>query len=102
MAKIFSFSPAPELRALDDDSSMALEGRAVVFEQPTVLYEIDGIQYKEIIDSRALDQTDLSDVVLRYNHAEGFTVLARTRNRSLELEKRPDGLYFRAELQPEI
>lgn len=102
MAKIFSFSPAPELRALDDNNNMTLEGQAIVFEQPTVLYEIDGIQYKEIIDSRALDRTDLSDVVLRYNHAEGFTVLARTRNRSLELEKRPDGLYFRAELQPEI
>lgn len=100
--KIFGFSPAPELRALDDNNTMTLEGRAVVFEQPTVLYEIDGIQYKEVIDSRALDRTDLSDVVLRYNHAEGFTVLARTRNRSLKLEKRQDGLYFRAELQPEI
>ncbi len=67
-----------------------------------MLWEYDGIQYKEVIDSHALDRTDFSDVVLRYNHAEGFTVLARTRNRSLELEKRPDGLYFRAELQPEI
>ena len=102
MAKIFSFSPAPELRALGGNNGMTLEGRAIVFEQPTVLYEIDGIQYKEVIDARALDRTDLSDVVLRYNHAEGFTVLARTRNRSLELEKRPDGLYFWAELQPEI
>ena len=100
--KIFGFSPAYELRASNDGNKLALEGLAVVFEQPTVLYEIDGIQYKEVIDSRALDRTDLSDVVLRYNHAEGFTVLARTRNRSLELEKRPDGLYFRAELQPEI
>jgi len=100
--KIFGFSLAPELRALGDNNGMTLEGRAIVFEQPTVLYEIDGIQYKEVIDSRALDRTDLSDVVLRYNHAEGFTVLARTRNRSLELDKRPDGLYFRAELQPEI
>jgi len=100
--KIFGFSPALELRALDDNDKMTLEGRAIVFEQPTVLWEYDGIQYKEIIDARALDRTDLSDVVLRYNHAEGFTVLARTRNRSLELVKRPDGLYFRAELQPEI
>ena len=102
MAKIFSFSPAPELRALGGNNGMTLEGRAIVLEQPTVLYEIDGIQYKEVIDARALDRTDLSDVVLRYNHAEGFTVLARTRNRSLELEKRPDGLYFRAGLQPGI
>ena len=100
--KIFGFSPAYELRAASDGDKLALEGRAIVFEQPTVLYEIDGIQYKEVIDSHALDRTDLSDVVMRYNHAEGFTVLARTRNRSLELDKRPDGLYFRAELQPEI
>ena len=100
--KIFGFSPAYELRAAGDDNNLALEGRAIVFEQPTVLWEYDGIQYKEVIDSHALDRTDFSDVVLRYNHAEGFTVLARTRNRSLELVKRPDGLYFRAELQPEI
>lgn len=100
--KIFGFSPAFEIRTASDGNKLALEGRAIVFEQPTVLWEYDGIQYKEIIDSHALDQTDLSDVVLRYNHAEGFTVLARTRNRSMSLEKRPDGLYFRAELQPEI
>ncbi len=100
--KIFGLSPAFEIRTASDGNKLALEGRAIVFEQPTVLWEYDGIQYKEVIDSRALDRTDLSDVVLRYNHAEGFTVLARTRNRSLELEKRPDGLYFRAELQPDI
>ena len=92
-----------EVRAAEATSgTMSLTGRAVVFNQPTVLYEYDGIEYKEIIEPSALDQTDLSDVVLRYNHEQGFTVLARTRNRSLELEKRLDGLYMVAELQPDI
>ena len=99
--KIFGFSPV-EIRTSNDNSKMTLEGRAIVFNQPTVLYEYDGIEYKEIIEPSALDQTDLSDVVLRYNHEQGFTVLARTRNRSLELEKRLDGLYMVAELQPDI
>lgn len=100
--KIFGFSPAFELRTSSDGNKLALEGRAIVFNQPTVIWEYDGIQYKEIIDSGALDRADLSDVVLRYNHEQGFTVLARTRNKSLALEMKVDGLYFRAELQPEI
>lgn len=81
---------------------MKLEGLAVVFDRPTTLFEHDGIQYKEIIDSRALDATDVSDVVLRYNHEGSFVVLARTRNNSLKLEKRPDGLYMEATLNSEI
>ena len=44
--KIFGFSPAYELRASSDGNKLALEGRAIVFEQPTVLYEIDGIQFE--------------------------------------------------------
>ena len=99
--KIFGFSPV-EIRTSNDNSKMTLEGRAIVFNQPTVLYEYDGIEYKEIIEPSALDQTDLSDVVLRYNHSEGFTVLARTRNGSLRLTKRTDGLYMIAELQENI
>ena len=100
--KQYSFSS--ELRAAQDtgDNGMILEGKAITFDSPTVLYEIAGVQYKEVINNRALDHTDLSDVVLRYNHTGTFTVLARTRNKSLELIKQPDGLYIRAKLQPDI
>lgn len=98
--KIYGFSS--ELRAAGDNEQMVLEGRAIVFNTPTVIYEYDGIQYKEVIDSRALDTTDLTDVVCRYNHNGEYVVLARTRNKSLVLDKRLDGLYMRATLQPDI
>ena len=35
--KIFGFSPAFELRTSSDGNKLALEGRAIVFNQPTVL-----------------------------------------------------------------
>lgn len=97
--KQYGFSS--ELRA-SGDTGMVLEGRAIVFNVPTVLYEMGGIKYQEIISNRALDNTDLTDVVLRYNHSGEYTILARTRNKSLQLEKRLDGLYMKANLQPDI
>ncbi|NLN48635.1 MAG: HK97 family phage prohead protease [Clostridiales bacterium] len=98
--KIYGFSN--EIRAVGEENKMVLEGRAIVFNQPIVLYEFDGIKYKEIIAETALDKVDLSDIVLRYNHNGEYIVLARTRNRSLALEKKLDGLYFKATLQDNI
>lgn len=86
----------------NDRGKLVLEGYAVVYDTPTVIFTFEGQEYKEIIDSRALDKTDLSDCVLRYNHADTFTILARTRNGSLELIKRNDGLHMRATLQSDI
>jgi len=94
-----------EYRASTDNTEqngMIVEGRVIVFDQPTVLYEYDGIQYKEVISRTALDGVDLSDVVMRYNHMSSPIVLARTRNKSLQLEKKNDGLYFRAQLQNDM
>ena len=75
-----------------------IAGRAVVFEQRTVLYKDPktGYEYGEIIDRHALDGADLSDVILRYDH-EG-RVLARTRNGSLKLSIDNRGLYIEADL----
>ena len=73
-----------------------MEGRAVVFEQPTVLFEIDGIKYYEVIDRNAFNNANMKDVVFVENH-EG-TPGARTRNNTLQLEIRDDGLYSRADL----
>lgn len=58
-------------------------GEAIVFDQATVLYEFDGVEYKEVIDRKALDGADIKDVCLKYNH-EG-PALARVRNKSLTL-----------------
>lgn len=87
-----------EIRKMDvegEENKMILEGKAVAFNSPETYYG-----ETEIIDPHALDNCDMSDVVLRYNHNDNQYTLARTRNHSLELELREDGLYFKAELIP--
>ncbi|MEC0266703.1 HK97 family phage prohead protease [Paenibacillus anseongense] len=74
-----------------------IEGYAAVFNSPTVLYTRSGVDHKEIIDSRAFDGADMSDVVLNQNH-EG-EALASTANKTLELKVDNKGLFVRARLE---
>ena len=87
----------PEIRKveIDDEEKMHIEGKAVAFNSPETYYG-----ETEIIDEHALDEADMSDVVLRYNHNDTQYTLARTRNKSLLLDIRDDGLYFEADLIP--
>lgn len=83
-----------EIRKLDDEKEeMHIEGKAVAFNSPETYYG-----ETEVIDPHALDEADMSDVVLRYNHNDSQYTLARTRNNSLKLEVKDDGLYFEADL----
>ena len=77
---------------------MVVEGTAAVFEKPTVLYEINGVEYKEVVDRHALDNADFSDCCLKYNHENAVPVLARTRNGSLKTNIDNVGLKYRAKL----
>lgn len=79
-----------------EDEKMEIKGYAVVFNSP------ETYGYTEIISEKALDDADMSDVVLRYNHNDSFMVLARTRNNSLKLEKDEKGLFMNATLQDNI
>lgn len=79
-------------------NEMYVEGYAIVFNQKTMLYEHDGIKYYEIIDSRALDNADMSDVSLKYNHSNEVMIAAATRNGSLNLIKDSNGLRIVARL----
>ena len=83
---------------ITEENQMIVEGRAVVFNQPTVLFKMDGIEYYEVIEPEALDEADMRDVVFRYNHNDNLFVMARTRGGSLELAKDADGLLMRAKL----
>lgn len=85
-----------QFRAIDNEEKMQIEGYAVVFNSP------ETYGYTEIIDEHALDETDMSDVVLRYNHNDSFMVLARTRNKSLNLNVDEKGLMIDATLQDNI
>ena len=83
-----------EVRLAETD--MRVEGYAAVFDQETVMYEFDGIQYKEKIDRDAFSKTQMADVVMNYNH-QGKPV-ARTKNKTLELKLDDVGLYISADL----
>lgn len=76
---------ATEVRSAGD--SNRVEGIAVVFNR-----EADLGWFTEEIDSHAFDNTDMSDVVLNFNHDNSY-LLAGTRNGSLQLEVREDGLF---------
>lgn len=84
-----------EVRALEDNEKqeMIVEGYAVVFNQITDLGWC-----KEIIDRNAFNGADMKDCVLKYNHNDSFLILARTRNKSLELSIDDHGLKIRAKL----
>lgn len=83
-----------EIRAADD--GLIVEGYAATFDQETVMYEYDGIQYKEVIDRNAFLTAQMADVVMNYNH-QGKPV-ARTKNQTLQLNSDATGLYIRADL----
>lgn len=83
-----------ELRAAEETESekMIVEGYAIVFDEPTDLGFI------EVIDKGALDDCDMSDVCMKYNHEDTTLVMARTRNKSLQLKVDDHGLHVHAEL----
>lgn len=88
-----------EARSADAEGGgeeMYVEGYALTFNEPTTLWEYDGIEYKEQIDARAFADADMSDVIFNYNH--GGKVVARTRNHTLTLTVDNRGLFVRARL----
>ena len=78
------------------ESDMRVQGVPVVFNRETVLYRIDGMECKEVIDARAFDGVDLTDIVLNIDH-EGKPA-AKTKNGTLTLEVKGDGVYMDADL----
>ena len=86
-----------QFRAEDtEDGKMEIKGYAAVFNSP------ETYGYTEVISEKAFDEADMSDVVLRYNHNDSFMVLARTRNKSLQLNVDEKGLFIDATLQNDI
>lgn len=83
-----------EIRAEPD--GMVVEGYAAVFDTPNVMFECDGIQYKEVVDRSAFGSTQMSDVVMNYNH--GGKPVARTKNSTLNLTVDDYGLKIHADL----
>lgn len=86
-----------EIRALEEgNNDLIVEGYALTFDSPTVMYELQGVQYKEVISARALDSADMTDVIFNYDHVG--KVMARTRNNTLQLTVDQKGLHVKANL----
>jgi len=83
-----------EIKALDDD--MIVEGYATTFNQPYELWRDGDYTVLEQVDAHAFDDTDMSDVIMQYDH-EG-RVFARLSNGTLELDADDHGLHVRANL----
>lgn len=77
-------------------SDYYVEGYASTFNDPYTLFECSGVEYKEIVSPDAFSETDMSDVILQYNH-EG-KVLARMSNGTLIVEPDEHGLFVAADL----
>ena len=85
-----------EIRAVEGER-MIVEGYAITFEQPAT-HTYGSRKFTETIKRGALDKTDMKDVPMRYNHDDGFMIMARTRNKSLQLIKDDIGLKVQADL----
>ena len=79
----------------EKEKSYKVSGYASTFDTYT-LFEVDGIEYKERIDSHAFDNADISDVIMQYDHAG--KVFARTSNGTLTVSVDERGLKIEADL----
>lgn len=73
-----------------------VEGYATTFDAPYVLYEDEDLVFLEQVDAKAFENTDMSDVIMQYNH-EG-RVFARQTNGTLEVKADDKGLFISADL----
>ena len=87
-------------RRESEDGEKIVEGYATTFNQPYELFRDawEGATYifVEQVDANAFADTDMSDVIMQYNH-EG-RVFARTNNGTLGLDADMKGLHIRADL----
>lgn len=85
----------------EEEKEYRVQGYATTFDEPYHLYtyrEEDGFEYeiKETVDGHAFDETDMSDVIMQYDH-EG-RVFARQSNNTLALAIEEKGLKINADL----
>lgn len=87
-----------EARAVEDqgEEKRIVTGYASTFDEPYVLFDGDGWKYLEVVDRGAFDNTDMSDVIMQYDHRG--RVFARTRNNTLTVNPDDKGLFIEADL----
>ena len=78
------------------DERKVVKGYASTFNEPYTLYENDDWRFNEVVDARAFDNTDMSDVILQYDHCG--RVFARISNNTLTVTPDEKGLLIEADL----
>lgn len=78
------------------ESEYYVEGYATTFNSPYELYRIGDKKYYEVIDRHALDNVDMSDVIMQYDHTG--RIYARNSNNTLLLNINDRGLLIAADL----
>ena len=78
------------------DERKVVKGYASTFNEPYTLFENDDWRFNEVVDARAFDNTDMSDVIMQYDH-EG-RVFARMSNNTLTVIPDERGLLIEADL----
>lgn len=79
-----------------EDGVKVVEGYATTFNSPYELWRDKEMTVNEQVDRNAFAETDMSDVIMQYDH-EG-RVFARSSNKTLELDADDHGLHIRANL----
>ena len=89
-----------EIRTAENEEASEEEkivrGSASTFNEPYTLYENDDWRFNEVVDARAFDNTDMSDVILQYDHCG--RVFARISNNTLTVTPDEKGLLIEADL----
>ena len=89
-----------EIRTAENEEApeerKVVTGYASTFNEPYTLYENDDWRFNEVVDARAFDNTDMSDVIMQYDH-EG-RVFARMSNNTLTVTPDEKGLLIEADL----
>ena len=80
----------------EETEEKRVSGYATTFNEPYTLFEDEEIIYREQVDPNAFNDTDMSDVIMQYDH-EG-RVFARTGNNTLRIHPDEKGLFIEAEL----
>jgi len=92
-----------ELRADSQGEDLIIQGRGVAYGRRSVK-NVPMPGAREVISQGCFRDSLASDdnIILDVNHNEFMLPLAATRNQSLRLQEKTDGLYFRAALDPAI
>ena len=81
---------------VEQEERKVVTGYASTFNEPYTLYENEDWRFDEVVDARAFDNTDMSDVIMQYDH-EG-RVFARMSNNTLTVTPDEKGLLIEADL----